>query len=241
MSLRITKQLGYAIYPEQGEASAALFARIQEGIDLDGATPTWQTLEDYDTKGRAFYADNLKRSDSFFGLSTSDTSKVSVSDVFLYHEQNDDDVATSDIFLLTPPRYLSEWKRWDDIIDYMESAAEKSEDGVFSKITPLPFNIFPLAHSGWKDKEDGRVFTTADIGGLVWAVAEHTKGDYYLFSHKKMDALAKHHGYQDIEEAKSRIIKMPPAEIRYMASLTPFFKNDAEVALLQPVSYMSWQ
>lgn len=241
MSLRITKRLGYAIYPEQGEASAALFARIKEGIDLDGPTPAWQTLQDYNAKAHAFYVDKLGRDRFFSTLSETETEGVDVSDAFLYHEQEEEDAATSDIFLLTPPQVVSEWKRYDNIMDYMEAAAEKSEDGVFSKITPLPFNIFPLSHSGWKDKEDGRVFTTADIGGFVWAVAEHTKGDYYLFSHKKMDALAKHHGYQDIEEAKSRIIKMPPAEIRYMASLTPFFNNDAEVALLQPVSYTAWQ
>jgi len=137
------------------------------------------------------------------------------------------------VLLLAPPGY-SDWRRYDDTIDWIEETyfADPPQG---NRVKILPHGIYPFSGLYMDSRTGERLTDVMDWVRFRSSVREG--GDVPT---DLLDETAQAAGYADDAEAGEYVVPWVPTEITFLAKFLGVFTDDAVALQLRPMLYTWW-
>jgi hypothetical protein len=214
MGIRIHKVLGYGLVDfkfENWKFVDERFNDIQPFI-YDENPESWNIsnyikwLKKFDTFDAKFESISLKE----------EPSTENLADCFVHKGEYGD----PNIFVIMPPVFRKQWRRYDDIIDYYgETQCVNWHKVLYDGIQPYTGNFI--------DNRSGKEV----VDGIA----------YFTFRNKKFkDELAKKLGFKDSRECDKYLTPKIPECVKYLCEYCNLFKDKSTVWQLKPMIYTYW-
>jgi hypothetical protein len=133
------------------------------------------------------------------------------------------------VFCVVPFCEVSQWKRYDDIIDYTEECSSYAE-GACIKVRKLFGGIYPYIGT-LMDSRDGRKIPQT---GVTYSMLVDKK------SPLDHDSIIKLTGFETIKEVRSYLKPYIPEPIQLLCEYSGIFSDPKVVFQLVPILYIYW-
>lgn len=155
--------------------------------------------------------------------------KYSMSDSFVHQAE----YGLDNVILLSPVTH-TDWRRFDDSIDYVEETymRERGETQI-DRVNVLPHGIYPYS-SIYMDCRTGE--RLKDPHETLWRRRFFHEG----ITDSDRDGIAKVLGFENFEEANKVIAPIVPREIRDLAEYGELFLDPMGWTQLRPLHYVYW-
>jgi hypothetical protein len=144
---------------------------------------------------------------------------------------HEDEGGLKKVFLVVPAE-CPDWKRCDDMLDYIEEVQRYPKKGPRGRVQPISRPLYP--YEGWMHAKTGERISQ---GHELWQVvrflggsgpAEHT--EEYL----------RRHGFASKEEFAATVVPYVPHSVRLLCEWAGVFKDPKTALELRPLIYVYW-
>lgn len=142
-----------------------------------------------------------------------------------------DEYVDPGVMLIIPPGY-NHWRRYDNIIDYVQATQlEEYSDDWDKNVKILPNGIYP-----WNDVYVNRRKPDINVNSSFITALKTLKIDNIEIS----DLLAREAGFQNFHDYKENCILKIPDEVVALCKYLKLFKDESTIYTLKPLWFRQW-
>lgn len=225
MGIRVHKELGYGLTDVMtNEAGDIIDPRFTGSFHTEGFDDL--TLQDYldflkkcqdDGDARAAWAKPYEKPKNWRPYKS------------FTHEA---EFGLANVFLVTPVEEVEKWKRYDDMLDWVEEARmDKHHDGSPNWVKEIHYPLYP--YDTWMDSATGEGIRDAHSDKqVVRFLLKDNQSQLTTFLNAR--------GFPSLEEYEKRVVPNVPDSIRYLCRWADIFVDPKTVLELRPLLYVYW-
>lgn len=154
----------------------------------------------------------------------------------------DTEFGMGNVICIIPPSEFTNWRRYDDIIDYMMSAHESPDGGIKDTIVTLDKGIWPW--EGYINRSNGERVDISSYFVYNRLADGLSKGGYQVSEIPKvkgsLDKISKKMGFKSFRDAEKNLTPTITSEVIWLCRYLNLFNDENTAFTLKPVVYTYW-